>query len=66
VKKDKDEVDYSRGMWESHCGPVFLNDKNYCKHFVPGSGPIYGTCEVVNGAIDPIMWCKEYKRKPRR
>ena len=56
AKLDKDEVQYSRGMVHSHCGPTFRDDKHYCRHFIPGAG-VYGACDEVNGAIDPIMWC---------
>ena len=60
-KVSKDSVDYSRGMYESHCGPTFRDDKGYCKHFISGAG-VYGTCEEVRGTIDPIMWCTMFKK----
>lgn len=61
VKYTKHEVDYSKGMLQSHCGPVFHDDKFYCRHFEPSRYPL-GSCELVEGRIDPGYWCKRYNR----
>lgn len=62
AKLTKEEVDYSRGMIHSHCGKVFANDSGHCKHF-QGSGAVNtkGRCAIVDGAIDPLYWCKEWE-----
>lgn len=60
-KVAKDEVKYSRGHMQEHCGPTFHDDKYYCRHFIPGPG-YTGNCELVRGAIDPIYWCELFKR----
>jgi hypothetical protein len=57
VKKAKSQVDYSKGMKKSHCGPLNLYDKGYCKHFIePGS------CRLVSGKIEKAMWCKLFSK----
>lgn len=60
-KAGKDDVNYSRGHMQSHCGPTFHDDKFYCRHFIPGAG-YAGTCEKVRGAIDPVFWCELYEK----
>jgi hypothetical protein len=60
-KHKKSEVDYSKGMLHSHCGPVFHDDKYYCKAFIPGAIRV-GRCEKVDGDILPDMWCELYHR----
>ena len=59
MKDSKEDVTYSKGMLHSHCGPIFHDDKSYCRHFIPGTGH-YGTCEKVYGAIDPAFWCDRF------
>jgi hypothetical protein len=43
-KASKSEVDYSRGMRESHCGKAFEDDKYFYRHFIPPakSVPCFG------------------------
>lgn len=48
-KLTKEEVDYSRGMGTRRC---FL-----CRHFEPPHA-----CELVEGRIQPDMWCKKFER----
>lgn len=62
TKHAKDEVDYSKGMMHSHCGPTYHTDRFYCKHFIHKPARISGECEVVEGGIMPEMWCELYKR----
>lgn len=57
TKKAKSEVNYSKGMEKSHCGPLSLGDKHYCSHFIMG-----GSCEKVTGKIDKKYWCKLWKK----
>jgi hypothetical protein len=49
-------------MIHSHCGPCFTDDKGYCSHFIGRGYTVPGECEVVQGAIEPIMWCEEFKK----
>jgi hypothetical protein len=46
-KLSKDAVDYSKGTPEAHCG--------ICEHYR------HGTCLIVEGAIEPDMWCEKFK-----
>jgi hypothetical protein len=64
AKQDKDEVDYGPGHVEHHCGPVFIDDRNYCRFFIPGVGS-YGTCDKVKGVIDPKDGCRLFERVRR-
>jgi hypothetical protein len=48
MKRSKASVDYSQGMDSAHCG--------ICKHYSAGS------CELVEGDIDPGYWCKLFER----
>lgn len=61
AKLPKTEVNYQHGMVHEHCGPVFHDDKFYCKHFIPRPGRL-GLCEGVAGDIDPEYWCERYLR----
>jgi hypothetical protein len=61
AKQLKTDVGYARGHMESHCGPTFHDDKFFCKHFLPGA-KYAGKCELVEGDIEPVMWCELYKR----
>lgn len=61
-KHTKAETDYSRGMIHSHCGPCFKDDRGYCQHYHGKPAPDTGRCEVVEGEIDPIMWCRLFKK----
>jgi len=60
-KKTKEEVDYSKGMLHSHCGPVFHDDRYYCQAFIARATHT-GGCKKVAGAISPDHWCTEYHR----
>lgn len=64
MKLSKSEVNYSRGMAHSHCGPIVHSDKYYCAHFISGGEGINkeGSCGVVEGKILPSYWCRRYKR----
>lgn len=67
TKLTKQEVDYSIGMVHSHCGKVFSHDTHYCKHFSGGASiRAKGTCEIVEGSIDPVYWCKEYSKQKQK
>lgn len=51
----KSEVSYSRGSRKAHCG--------VCTHFHWSSieESIHdGTCDVVEGMIDPARWCAKF------
>ncbi len=59
-KLKKDQVDYSHGHRDSHCGRVFKDDHGYCRYFIEAqsaSGEV-GACEKVEGSINPVYWCK--------
>ncbi len=60
----KEDVNYSVGMKESHCGKVFKDDNGYCQHFygVRGFGEQEGRCRKVAGKIDPVYWCKLWEK----
>lgn len=62
AKQSKQEANYSRGMLNSHCGKVFPNDHGYCQHFIARKNGEAGTCEVVEGEIQPLYWCKNFKK----
>jgi hypothetical protein len=53
-KKTKKEVDYSKGMAKAHCS-ICANYIFY-KHMM-------AKCEVVNGSVEPDMWCKLFEKK---
>jgi hypothetical protein len=64
-KSSKESVGYSKGMPHSHCGPLLRRDTGYCKHFeLKFRGEPYkqGSCEIVEGSINPSMWCKKFSR----
>lgn len=50
AKKTKSEAKYGPGHPNSRCGK--------CKWFEPPSG-----CEIVEGRIEPDMWCKFFHAK---
>lgn len=56
-KSQKTEVNYSRGMLHSHCGPMFPDDRHYCRYSIR-----FGACEKVEGPIDPQYWCELFHR----
>lgn len=62
MKFAKSEVDYSRGMIDSHCGPTFIKDRGYCEHFIAQGKKPDGKCQLVEGEISPIMWCKKFEK----
>jgi hypothetical protein len=47
AKLSKDAVDYSKGLPDAHCG--------ICEYYR------HGTCLIVEGAIEPDMWCEKFK-----
>jgi hypothetical protein len=47
MKLAKSAVDYSGGMRYAHCG--------ICAHYEASR-----RCEIVEGEIDPAMWCKRF------
>lgn len=58
-KVPKKDVDYSKGMPSSHCGPVHgWPHKGECEHFIHPYG-----CEKVKGYIEPKYWCKLWASK---
>jgi uncharacterized C2H2 Zn-finger protein len=61
VKDTKVEADYGPGHVHHHCGPVFHDDKFYCRFFNPSPG-WKGTCDKVKGDIEPDHGCKLYER----
>lgn len=50
MKKDKDEVNYSKGKPNAHCG--------MCKYYYDHK------CELVAGRIMPTMWCELFEKRP--
>lgn len=58
----KADVDYSRGMIHSHCGPCFKDDEWYCEYYLGAPAPASGRCKLVEGEIRPIMWCNKYEK----
>jgi hypothetical protein len=63
MKASKEQVDYSRGMADRHCGKSFKDDTGFCRHFIPPSDPANdGSCERVAGTISQIYWCKLFNR----
>ena len=62
MKATKEEVNYGRGMRESHCGKVDAMDAGFCKHFIErGTGP-FGQCTEVEGRIGRTMWCERFEK----
>ena len=53
AKFTKDEVEYSKGLPEAHCG--------ICEHYRPDSH----SCTLVKGDIDPAYWCRKFERALR-
>ena len=63
TKATKQSVDYSRGHRDSHCGPSFDGDKNYCRFYIETAlGAESGQCHKVQGNIGRIMWCKLWSK----
>jgi hypothetical protein len=61
----KAEVHYGIGHQNSHCGPAYEADKNFCRLFISslsGSARGLGRCEKVEGPISPVYWCKLWTR----
>lgn len=64
TKYSKEEVDYSRGHIDSHCGWCFEDDTGYCKHFIRIKPPSEkGKCRLVEGDINALFWCKKWEKK---
>ena len=62
-KANKEDVNYSRGMPRSHCGPMFNGDTGYCEHFIANKrSGIFGGCELVKGEIKNSFWCQKWKK----
>jgi hypothetical protein len=61
MKESKAEANYGRGHVHHHCGPVFHDDKFYCRFFNPSAGKL-GTCDKVLGMIEPDHGCELYVR----
>lgn len=64
-KFEKSQVNYSRGHIDSHCGKVFHDDKGFCKHYIAhasGNFKMSGACQLVEGPINPVYWCKEFEK----
>ena len=62
AKRAKDEVDYSEGMTESHCGPLRASDKGFCRHFRAQRATVTGRCVLVQGPIKRSYWCKLFEK----
>lgn len=57
MKAEKSEVNYSRGMRDSHCGKLDQTDVGYCENFIERGRP-EGACTEVQGVIGRGMWCR--------
>jgi len=53
AKRYKDEVDYSAGMPQSHCG--------ICKYYIGKEN--VGHCTKVYGMIRASAWCRLFQKK---
>lgn len=67
MKKPKDEVDYSHGHKDSHCGQVSKDDTGHCRNFRPSGRAMNdysraGTCTKVIGPIKRIYWCNLWEK----
>ena len=60
-KESKNEANYGPGHVHHHCGPVFHDDKFYCRFYHPVSAWT-GRCDKVEGPIDPAHGCDLYER----
>lgn len=60
-KYTKRQVNYSTGHIDSHCGKVFHDDKGHCKHYRASTNE-NGVCDIVEGQIKPMYWCKEWEK----
>ena len=55
MKASKEQVDYSRGMADRHCGTSFKDDTGFSRYFIPPSDPANdGSCERVACTISQI------------
>ena len=61
-KRAKDEVDYSEGMPKSHCGPLRVSDRDFCRHFRARKTTEDGRCDLVEGVIKRNYWCKLFEK----
>ena len=57
-KKLKEDVNYSAGLPQAHCGPSNKWTAGSCMHFMPPAG-----CGKVRGVIKPEMWCKLWEAR---
>ncbi len=64
-KEAKDDVHYSPGHLHHHCGPVFHDDRFYCRFYNPSATRV-GTCDKVEGPIDADHGCDLYERAFKR
>ncbi len=63
MKLNKPQVDYSRGMKDSHCGKSYSGDSGYCRHFIePRGNSELGQCERVSGPINRLYWCRLFAK----
>jgi len=62
VKATKEEVNYGRGMRESHCGRLDTADAGFCRHFNERGQRDFGTCTEVEGRIGRTMWCDRFEK----
>lgn len=60
TKATKEDVNYSLGMKERHCGQWDDKDKNFCAHFRDGLSP---SCTKVYGVIQRRMWCRLFHKQ---
>lgn len=67
-KRPKEDVDYSPGHKDSHCGPTSAGDTGFCTHFYKNEvqmKPDYsraGYCRKVIGLIRRPYWCKLFEK----
>ena len=60
MKATKQEVNYGRGMRNSHCGKMDMADTGFCANFIERGRP-EGACTEVQGTIGRGMWCERFK-----
>jgi len=64
-KVSKEDAGYEHGHLHSHCGPMLLDDRYYCKFFESkfrGKPYREGTCSRVAGQIGAGMWCELFRK----